>query len=96
MQKPITQKVKGNPVYVAKAAAPTITVTAKRKPMTTPPTNVYIVGEVGKQNKEVTKAEYDKYKGPKITMKKGDPRLKNLGTQGGKPTTIPGGYKKKP
>lgn len=91
---PITQKVKG-PGGPGKTL-PTVTVTAKRKPTPMKPeSNVYIIGEPGKQNQQVTKSQYDKYKGPKITMKKDDPRLKNLGTQGGKPTTIPGGFKPK-
>jgi hypothetical protein len=96
MQKPITQRVKGTGGQAK--TLPTVTVTAKKKskPMK-PESSVYIIGEQGRQNKQVTKSEYDKYKGPKISMKKDDPRLKTLGTQGGKPTTIPGGYiKKKP
>lgn len=92
MQKPITQRVKAGPGGPGKTL-PTVTVTAKKKMQ--PESSVYIIGEKGKQNKQVTKAEYDKYKGPKISMKKDDPRLKTLGTQAGRPTTIPGGYKPK-
>ena len=105
---PITQKVKGpggpgKTTYVAKTTAPAITMTAKKKVTSTtaiakpkPSSYVYIIGEMGKQNREVTKAQYEKHTGPKISMKKDDPRLKTLGTQGGKPTMVPGGYKKKP
>ena len=89
--KPITQKVKGpgGPVTL-----PTVTVTAKKitKPKTTPATNVYIIGEPGKQNKEVSKSQYDMWKGKKITMRKDDPRLKDLGVGG---YNVPRGYKKK-
>jgi len=81
--------------YVAKNTAAPVTVTAKRKPTTKPESYVYIIGTVGKQNQQVTKSQYEKHTGPKITMRKDDPRLNNLGTQYGKPTTIPGGYKKK-
>ena len=92
MQKPITQKVKGpgGPVKTL----PTVTVTAKRatKPKTTPATNVYIIGEPGKTNKEVSKSEYDKYAGKKISMRKDDPRLKDLGVGG---YNVPRGYTKK-
>lgn len=91
---PITQKVKAGPGGPGKTL-PTASVTAKRPVKMQPESNVYIIGEPGKQNQQVTKSQYDKYKGPKITMKKDDPRLKNLGTQGGKPTTIPGGFKPK-
>lgn len=92
---PITQKVKSGPGGPGKTL-PTATVTAKRSTKMKPESSVYIIGEKGKQNKQVTKSEYDKYKGPKISMKKDDPRLKTLGTHAGKPTTIPGGYIKKP
>ncbi len=92
MQKPITQRVKG-PGGPGKTL-PTVTVTAKKKMQ--PGSYVYIIGTPGKQNQQVTKAQYEKHSGPKVTMKKDDPRLKTLGTQAGKPTTIPGGYIKKP
>lgn len=93
MQKPITQRVKG-PGGPGKTL-PTVTVTAKRKPTPMKPeSNVYIIGEPGKQNKEVSKSEYDKYKGKKISMRKDDPRLKDLGVGG---YNVPRGYiKKKP
>lgn len=81
--------------YVAKSTAAPVTVTAKKKPVMKPESYVYVIGTPGKQNQQVTKSQYEKHKGPKITMKKDDPRLKNLGTQAGKPTTIPSGYKPK-
>ena len=91
MQKPITQKVKGpgGPVRTL----PTVTVTAKKTvKKNQPATNVYIIGEPGKQNKEVSKSEYDMYKGKKISMRKDDPRLKDLGVGG---YNVPRGYTKK-
>lgn len=62
---------------------------------TTPPTYIYIVGEEGRQNRQVSKSEYDKWKGPKIALKPDDPQLKNL-PAGGRSTGVKSGYIKKP
>ena len=88
MQKPITQKVKG-PGGPGKTL-PVVTVTAKKP--NKPASYVYIVGEPGKPNKEVSKSQYDMYKGKKITMRKDDPKLKDLGVGG---YNVPRGYTKK-
>lgn len=61
---------------------------------TTKPTYIYIIGEEGKQNREVSKSVYDKWKGPKTTMKADDPNLKNL-PAGGRSTGVKTGYIKK-
>jgi hypothetical protein len=57
---------------------------------TNKPTYIYIVGEEGKQNRQVSKAQYDKWTGPKIAMSPDDPKLKTLGT--GKSTGVKPGY----
>lgn len=71
---PITKRANGNIVPPSD--------TTKRKVGTNKPSYIYIVGEQGKQNREVSKAQYDKWTGPKISMRPNDPRLSDLASPG--------------
>jgi hypothetical protein len=82
--KPITQRVNGD-ITPKKSVGPggPDTPAPAPKPKAAgmnPPSYVYIVGEEGKRNREVSKAEYDRWKGPKTYMRKGSPGLETLGT----------------
>lgn len=79
--KPITQRVNGDitPKKSVGLGGPDTPAPAP-KPTYAPTTYVYIIGEEGKRNREVSKAEYDRWKGPKTYMRRGSPGLETLGT----------------
>lgn len=94
--KPITKRATGMITPPKKMTGPGNPTTGPVKGATgtNKPTYIYIIGEEGKQNREVSKAQYDKWTGPKTTMKPDDPRLKNL-PAGGRSTGVKSGYMKK-
>ena len=96
MTKTLTSNPKPKkPVKISVTTLPTVTVTGKRKPTVTKPVdnNVYLISEGrNKQAQEVTKAQYNMYKGAKTKYASNDPKLKTVNTGYGA-TSMPG-YKK--
>ena len=74
---------------------PEVTVTGKRKPTVQAADEYVYITTKGRnqQAEEVSKANYNMHTGPKLKLKKGDPRLKTINTGYGA-SSVPG-YKKK-